>query len=757
MFFEETMNRRSVLKGLGFTTGLALTSNAFELKGLSSKAIDQAAALGSVAPAPTGVRLIETPLATLRISEQTGDLVGLRWKDPDLEVIQEPRLGENFRLLVPKAGYQAAYFNSRDQKVSHIEATPDGVLCTYESLRREGSGENDPETLPFRVRYRIRVVDRQVLFSIEVDNPTDRKLAEVMYGIVGGQQGIGNRLDTESMVPGSSANAAPGLFSRFHGGGYGGGNLGIRYDAAGFSYPGNMSMGWMDVFNRKADVGYYYANQDPETRLTLLYVEMRPFAKGASVKDSWPSLDEVAGKPLGLTMGWVNFPYAGKGTFAAGPVALQVHKGDERVASGIYRSWFDQHFPITRPRSWLRQENAWQSIILSNSEDVVVHRFGELPKLAADAKKYDITTFEILGWDMGGIDRGYPQYEPNPRLGTPEEFRKALADMRALGVHPLIFSNIQFADTATQAYRDSLRRYAVEGRWAPDLHMNGWGEGTISARAGLTQSNMTLISPSHPEFREYLMDQYLQLVRDGADGFQFDKTNILAVLDFNSQLPVSPDKSLCQGLLETFQELIKKGRAINPDVSIASEIWFDRALPYVDVSYMRMGNIDMGSSIFRYTFPEWTATIFGESPGDFNPMNNGMRYGLVWALAPNHYNDSVDEPLTQPLARYVKELIRIRKKYADLLFYGRFNDTMGATVRGGEYVRYSVFKPFKPNEQGRACVVVNFGDAPDSVEVNLEGVNGEVVVAAPYQPDRTAVLPLRISVPAHQLVVIVKS
>jgi hypothetical protein len=750
------MNRRSVLKGLGVTTGLALTGNALEFNGLSSSATTQAAA-GSLAPASTGVRLIEMPVATLQISEQTGDLVGLRWKDPDLEVIQEPRLGENFRLLLPKVGYEAAYFSSRDQNVSHIEATSDGVLCTYESLRREASGENDPETLPVRVRYRIRVVDHQVLFSIEVNNPTDRKLAEVIYGIIGGQQGIGNRLDTESMIPGSNANIGAGLFSRFHGGGYGGGNLGIRYDAGGFSYPGSMSMGWMDVFNRKAGIGYYYANQNPETRLSLLYVEMRPFAKGASVKDSWPSPAEVSGKPLGLTMGWVNFPYVAKGTFTAGPVALQVHKGDERAASGIYRSWFDQHFPIKRPRSWLRQENAWQSIILSNGEDAIVHRFDELPKLAADAKKYDITTFEILGWDIGGIDRGYPQYQPDPRMGTPAEFRKALADMRAIGVHPLIFSNVQFADTATQVFRDSLKRYVVDGRWAPDWRLNGWGEGTVSARAGFTASSMTLVSPSHPEFREYLMNQYLQLVKDGAEGFQFDKTNILAVLDFNPRLPVSPDKSLCQGLLETFQELIKKGRAINPNVSLASEIWFDRALPYVDVSYMRMGNIDIGSSIFRYTFPEWTATIFGESPGDFNPMNNGMRYGLVWALAPNHYNDSADDPLTQPLARYVKELIRIRKKYADLLFYGRFNDTMGATVRSGEFVRYSVFTPFNASEQGRACVVVNFGDAAESVEITLEDLHGEVIVAAPNQPDRTATLPLRLSIPPHQLVVIVKS
>lgn len=147
------MHRRSVLKGLGMTTGLALTSNAFGLKNLSSNPPTQTTAFDDTAPASAGIRLIETPTATLRISERTGDLVGLRWKDPELEVIQEPRLGENFRLLLPKPGYEAAYFNSRDQSVSHIEPVSDGVVCTYESLCREGSGENDPETIPVRVRY----------------------------------------------------------------------------------------------------------------------------------------------------------------------------------------------------------------------------------------------------------------------------------------------------------------------------------------------------------------------------------------------------------------------------------------------------------------------------------------------------------------------------------------------------------------------------------------------------------------------------
>jgi hypothetical protein len=705
-------------------------------------------------PAAAQMRTVDTPVAALRLSEKTCDLVGLSWKSPHLEVIGEPRLGENFRILIPQKGYEANYFDSRNQRVSSIVTTPGGVLCTYDSLK------NVRESLPVKVRYRIEAVGAQaggqIHFSIAVDNPTGRKLAEVMYGIIGGQKGIGDRLDTESMVPGGSNNLSPVLFSRFRPG-FGGGNFGIPYDSVYFTYPGAMPMGWIDFYNRKAGIGYYYADQDPDTRLTLLDFELRPYSKGSEIRDNWPAPSELPpGEPIGLTMGWVAMPYLSNGAFTAGPVALQVHQGDWHEASRIYRSWFDRHFTVRRAPDWLRKENAWQSIILSNGEDVIAHRFDELPKLAADAKKYGITTFEILGWNVGGIDRGYPQYQPDPRLGTPEEFRKALAEIRAMGVHPLIFTNVDVADTATPIFQNELKQYAVEGRWAPDWSLFGWGEGTISARAGLTPSYMTLVSPSHPEIRKLEMDQYLQLVRDGADGFQIDKSNGSGRLDFNKQLTVSPDKSLVPGILQTFQELLTRARAIHPGFSLAAETWSDRALPYVDVSYMRMGDIDIGSPVLKYTFPEWTATIFGETPGDYNQMNNGMRYGFVWDLAPRHYNESVDEPLTRPLARYVSELIRIRKEYADLLFFGRFNDTMGATVRGGPYIRYSVFKQLQPGRSGEACVVVNFDTTPEQAEVSLDGLSGAAVVARPFQPDETVTLPARLTIPPHQLAVVVK-
>ena len=221
-------------------------------------------------------------------------------------------------------------------------------------------------------------------------------------------------------------------------------------------------------------------------------------------------------------------------------------------------------------------------------------------------------------------------------------------------MHPLIFSNIQWVDTDIPLYTDKLKKYEKKGRWADDLVISEWGEGTISSRIGISRHNMTQMTPSYPEVNKLLMDYYLDLVKSGADGFQFDKTGSLEV-DFNPLLPLSPDRAMPQAVFDMFGQVLEKGGKINPQLAIAAELFWDRAFQYIDVSYLRMNGVDMCPAL-KYTFPEWTSTIFAENPFDFNIMNNGMRYGLVWAMAPRHYNASMDEAVTQPLSKYVGEL-----------------------------------------------------------------------------------------------------
>jgi hypothetical protein len=697
-------------------------------------------------------RLLEfdTRLCRLRLDAASGDLRGLGWREPRLETIREGRLGENFRVLLPAPGYEASYFNSRDQVVSRIEETADGVTCVYDRLR------NDRETVDVRVEYRIECHGDGLELSIEIDNGTERPVAEVLYGILGGLHGVGARAETESLIPGAHTNLAPNIFHTFPAGEYGGGNLGIRYSAGGYLYPGyaGLSMSWVSFYNRRKQVALYYANHDPETRLTGVYLELRPYSSSTVRGSNWPSRHELPDdEPIGLSTGWLNFPYSGRGKASFGPVVVRVHPGDWHESSAIYRTWFDSRFAV-RSASSLRREMAWQSTILRNPEDVTVHRFSDLEAMAADAKKYGVTAFEICGWDVGGIDRGYPDYSPDPELGSREEFRAALESIRRQGVRPIVFANLQVADTGAPQF-GGLHDFVLHGRWAEDLVLLGFGEGTISARLGLTRSNMAILGLGHPDVRDLLADQMIDLVEDGAAALQLDKTTVLQYLDFNERLPVSPDRSLSEGLLSLLAAIRARAEDVDADFALATEAWWDRTFQHVDVLYTRMVDVDIPSAALLFTFPEIASTTFAENPGDFNVMNNGMRYGMVWALAPRHYSDSLDERLTRPLAEYVSELVRIRTRHQDILFHGRFRDTLGAEVRRHPDLRYSVFRSAEEHDSRQACVLVNFGSRPVETSVTWAGSSGRVEVCQPHRPDRVGTLPAAVLLPPRGCAVVV--
>jgi hypothetical protein len=153
---------------------------------------------------------ISTNNYLITLDKVSGDLIGLEWKNNrEVQIIKESRLGENFRLLLPMPDYEANYFYSNKQKTSKIEKIENGVICHYNGLK------NERQELKINVVYKIVEVNGQIQFTIDIDNPTSQPLAEVYYGIIGGQQGIINRAVTKTLVTGVTWNSAPDLFNNF--------------------------------------------------------------------------------------------------------------------------------------------------------------------------------------------------------------------------------------------------------------------------------------------------------------------------------------------------------------------------------------------------------------------------------------------------------------------------------------------------------------------------------------------------------------
>src|SRR5207247_392238 len=116
------------------------------------------------------------------------------------ELINEPRLGENFRILLPLPDYRCNYILGTQQKLASHEKTANGVKLSWKGPLKNEKGEFDLD-----VALWVELVDEAVTFYCEVRNGTEHQLAEVWYAFVGGMRGLGKtpeeRRATEFLLP----------------------------------------------------------------------------------------------------------------------------------------------------------------------------------------------------------------------------------------------------------------------------------------------------------------------------------------------------------------------------------------------------------------------------------------------------------------------------------------------------------------------------------------------------------------------------
>ncbi len=156
------------------------------------------------------------------------------------------------------------------------------------------------------------------------------------------------------------------------------------------------------------------------------------------------------------------------------PVALEGYRGGWQHGSDIYKAWRATWLKIAEPPAWASGPHAWQQLHINSPEDELRLRFTDLPKAAEECARHGVRAIQLVGWNDGGQDQGNPSHSPDPRLGTYEELKEAIARCYALGVKIILFSKYTWADRATARFRSDLVRLAIKDPYGDYYHFVGY-------------------------------------------------------------------------------------------------------------------------------------------------------------------------------------------------------------------------------------------------------------------------------------------
>ena len=660
----------------------------------------------------------------LLVDEQTGAISSLVVKELDQDLVGEKRLAANFRICLPLKDYLCNYIEGTEQGPLSVSKTNNVVTVCVSGLSSQKG------TYPIECSYTITLLEDEVRFRAHLTNHYDQPISEFWFPRLGGWSQFGNR-DASLSAP-SYTNTS--VFSPFKS--IGNRGLGVETPEWSQVYPRDIIMPWVDIHDQKSDRGLYLGYHDEICRLSAWHTYLYPDASGN--EDAWLTPEQSPGDPIGLVFSHIRFPFIKSGeTLDSGESIIGLHKGDWHHGSQCYRKWFMQHFPFDKSDSWLRKTSSWFSSIVYQPEDKIVADYKLYDQWCKDAHDYGgIDCHELVGWDTGGLERDYPDYSPEEKLGGKEGFRELLKSIDTRGAKSLVFVNYNILDQNTQWYKDELHKYTHQDQFGKTPNWMAWGQSTVMARMELSTRRHVLASVV-PPLEKILEDLFLQLVKDGAHGFQIDKLSVNNHLDFNPLNTEKPDVAIIEGLVQAIARLLKKCRELNPEFCLASECAMDRMLPYIDVYYRNSEGFDI--SPLRYVFPEWTSCQHIWAPRDFKGVNGAVLTGSVMCVEPQEYQGSLSHPRYSDIAKYIAEVERIRKELRDVIFLGNYYDSLDAKItelpeHSGQLV-FRVHGHSKTDQ--RAVVVVNASDSPG--EYQWEFLHGKVDAAnlyAPFEPVR---------------------
>lgn len=667
----------------------------------------------SAAAAAPDLLVLENDSLLVAIDRATGCVDRLESKDQAWKL-----RGAGMRLHVPAPEHRFHFLTERQAGKPHIESDGKQATITWVGFESGRMGK-----LNIEVRESVRLDGAGAHFGCEIHNNSQAVIESYTYPRLTGLKPPNGDKHMQQAAWSYSGMYSANLWPSF----------GNEVGYYGYDTPAQLrNLGTDTQFclilsdSRGVYLGYHDPSQKQVVQVCLF---LAPAYVDSFNSVDTDSLGKVGDSTIGVDLNHLCFvqPGASK-SFAA--LVFQPFSGDWHVGADIYKAWRSTWFKAARMPEWVRDVHSWQQIQINSAEDRLEFAYKDLVRYAEACRRWGVKAIQLTGWQIGGQDRDFPLHDIDPRLGTAQEFKDAIAACKKMGVEIILFNKYAWADVTSPHYEE-FRKFVIEDPYGNPYTFSGYSYDTPTQIAGINNRRGAGMCMASPAWRKRAIEEFRKSVDLGASGILFDECQWhMNPYCFSKTHAHPAPGAVFSGdvpLIEGFRTIID-----SEEFLFAGESPYDIELQAYDLSYFRIQNgfVPFG----RYIDPSAPMAVAVTGWDDRQLINACLLYRFSMSYEPRNFHGELDEmPVSLTYGRSVDDL---RRKHREWIWDAEFRNTVGArvTVGGKLLTTYTVFRR---KDGRRAVVFANMSDTDRIIcEVSLNDPRlGALKLISPEQTD----------------------
>jgi Domain of unknown function (DUF6259) len=686
---------------------------------------------------------IEDQDLRLSVDQRSGALIEFVSKKTGWKVQANPQVAESLRLFVPTGDRSYNPVLGERNPAASVAKSADGQSLTivWRDLESEYAGKLD-----IVLTGKVSLEGDQASFDMEVVNHSKFSIATIDWPIIGGLSPptVSDRLKLLSLSyeSGKESDLYP-TFANERG-------------YYGTNYPIQMAAERYSIVTSNSE-GLYIGTHDTSAKeITRYTFELKPGYED-SFNSRVPLTENVSGHEVRISAATEHFPFVAPGEdFTLSKIVLSPFQGDWHHGADIYRKWHATwfHRPVTPV--WAQQVHSWQQIQINSAEDDLRTSYSDLPKRAEQAAQNGVKAIQLVGWNNGGQDRGNPSHDTDPRLGSQQDLKDAIAKIESMGVHVILFNKYTWADVTTTAYAAELHNHMAVDPYGITYIYHGYMYQTPEQLADINTRRLAVACLNDAYWLKLSAREFQKSIDLGASGILYDEVQHHGGADFcfsathGHRVPTtlwSGDEKLGSMFRNILRGSIGEDRFL-----MSGEAAYDLETRNYSLAYFRItpGHIPVA----RYNDPYLPMMIAVTGFDDREMINQALRYRYILSYEPFNFKGNLsDFPLT---LAYGKKVDALREQYHEYLWDAEFRDDQGATVTNGKSP-YTDFSVFRRSTGKRAIVLVNNAARPIQARVEITDVKGaRFDRVSPEDPSRLPADLASVSVPARSAVILIE-